>query len=160
MCDAGCQGREVATLPVPVPAEPGMAGQITLDATFAGVRCAVARSLALLRPHVGPATLDGLEIVLSEVLNNVVEHAYGGSGGPIELWLGHRDASATVSVKDRGRPMPGGGLPCPAPGPARAAGAPPAEGGFGWGLIVALATDLRYVRSGETNWFSFRVGPL
>lgn len=130
-----------------------------LDATFAGVRAAVAQSLAMLRPHLSAATIDRLEIVLSEVLNNVVEHAYGGAGGPIELWLGHHDDSAEVSVTDRGRPMPGGRLPMPALRPGRPAAAPPAEGGFGWGLISALATDLHYVRAGETNRLTLRIGP-
>lgn len=95
------------------------------------------------------------ELVLAEVLNNVVEHAYAGHPGEIEVRLGLMPGSLLCLVRDRGHPMPGARLP---------GGAPPVldpddlpEGGFGWHLIRSLSQDLRYRRAGGRNHLRFRV---
>ncbi|PTE16352.1 ATP-binding protein [Pseudogemmobacter blasticus] len=93
------------------------------------------------------------EIVLAEVLNNIAEHAYAGRPGPIRLWVAREPGRLCLRVEDEGRPMPGHRLPpdrLPAPGEL-------AEGGFGWHLIRALASDLRYDRCGSLNRLCFHL---
>lgn len=121
------------------------------------------------------STLDGLrhldltddeagtvELVLAEVMNNVVEHAYaGGREGMVELQIAHENTGLRCRIFDDGLPMPGGNLPETfPPDPARPLPAQP-EGGFGWFLIRELARDLSYCRRGHRNHISFRlpVGP-
>lgn len=98
-----------------------------------------------------PADRSTAEIVLAEVLNNVVEHAYAAAPGPIRLWLDQAPGRLCCRIEDEGAPMPEGRLP---------AGRLPeaselAEGGFGWHLIRSLALDLHYERSGGTNLLCF-----
>ena len=50
------------------------------------------------------------EIVLAEVLNNVVEHAYAQGSGPILLTLSLGDGLLHCRVEDEGAAMPGGSL--------------------------------------------------
>jgi hypothetical protein len=63
------------------------------------------------------------EIVLAEVFNNIVEHAYAGLDGSIRVWLSLDDRGLTCRIEDEGRPMPGGQAPAGRPpdpaGPAR-----------------------------------------
>ena len=100
-----------------------------------------------------------LELVLAEVLNNVVEHAYRDSGeGLIELAISVHDGRINCTVVDQGEPMPGGALP-----PARRH-SPKAlalqdlpEGSFGWALIRDLTTGLEYRRNQGINRLSFRI---
>lgn len=100
-----------------------------------------------------------LELVLAEVLNNIVEHAYCNSGkGRVDLSVSVHDDSIHCTVIDQGMPMPGGNLP-----PARRHD-PKAlalqdlpEGSFGWALIRDLTTGLEYRRSRGKNRLSFRI---
>ncbi len=91
------------------------------------------------------------EIVLAEVLNNVVEHAYAQGSGLILLTLSLGDGLLHCQVEDEGAAMPGGQAP---------AGQPPdpsdlSEGGFGWHLIRTLCRTLRYERADGLNRLSF-----
>jgi len=103
--------------------------------------------------------LFSLELVLAEVLNNVVEHAYRDSGeGLIELAVSVHGGSIHCTVADHGEPMPGGALPparrhCPK---ALALQDLP-EGSFGWALIRDLTTGLDYRRDQGMNRLSFRI---
>jgi serine/threonine-protein kinase RsbW len=100
-----------------------------------------------------PADRNTAEIVLAEVLNNIVEHAYSTGPGPIRLWFGLEPGQLCVRIEDEGRPMPGNRLPAgQLPLPADLA-----EGGFGWHLIRSLSTDLRYDRCGGVNRLCFRL---
>ncbi len=132
-----------------------LAGELRFS--FAGDPAAVRRALShvMVRLHGAledPIDRATVEIVLAEVLNNVAEHAYGGGGGRIELWLRWSADGLGCVVLDDGRPMPGGRLPTGAP-PRLADDLP--EGGFGWQLIRRLARDLCYCRSGGRNRLSF-----
>jgi serine/threonine-protein kinase RsbW len=92
-----------------------------------------------------------VEIVLAEVLNNIVEHAYAEGTGPIRLGLDPVPQGTRWSVEDEGLPMPGGALPAgnlPAPTDL-------SEGGFGWHLIRSLTQDLAYQRIGRVNRLTF-----
>lgn len=96
------------------------------------------------------------EIVLAEILNNVVEHAYGRAGGWIELMAEVTCGATPVggelhfTVSDWGHPMPGGILPSGSLPPVAAGDLP--EGGFGWHLIRALSSRLDHGREGGRNW--------
>jgi len=101
--------------------------------------------------------VGSLEIVLAEILNNIVKHAYRDGGGRIDLCIGAVPGALLCRVSDQGRPMPGGSLPDPArlqPG-LRLADLP--EGGFGWRMVRDLALDLQYRRHAGRNILRFRM---
>ena len=97
---------------------------------------------------------DAAEIVLAEVLNNVVEHAYAMYPGKIELWVTRREDFLFVRMVDHGLPMPGGDLP----GGRMLKVDDLPEGGFGWFLIRNLSHELTYERDGMHNILSFCIG--
>lgn len=108
----------------------------------------------------GSAVDDGtVELVLAEVLNNIVEHAYSDAAGLITLDLRRARGRLCCLLRDEGRPMPAGCLPpglAPALGPAPAIADLP-EGGFGWFLIRSLTRDLHYDREPGCNRLSFSI---
>lgn len=98
----------------------------------------------------GPRMRGTVEIVLAEVLNNVIEHAYAGGTGRFEIrgrWLG---GNLCLQVRDWGRALPGERLPEGLPLDPWGGGDPP-EGGFGWYLIRSLSVGLRYRRQQDSN---------
>jgi serine/threonine-protein kinase RsbW len=95
------------------------------------------------------------EIVIAEALNNIVEHAYAGGAGEIELSLRRGGDKLSVLITDRGQPMPGSSLPDGPLPQADAVNLP--EGGFGWFLIRCLSQDLRYCRAKGRNHLFFRL---
>ncbi len=99
-----------------------------------------------------------VELVVAEVLNNVVEHAYcGQDDGAILLRAAWCRRGLAVCVRDFGGPMPGGRLPRGAPRPLDVPLEELPEGGFGWFLVNRLADDLSYRRRGNVNDLSFRI---
>ncbi|MFE3836822.1 ATP-binding protein [Pseudogemmobacter sonorensis] len=101
--------------------------------------------------RLGPEARAVAELVLAEVLNNIVEHAYRDGHGPIVLGFQRAADALNCRIVDFGERMPEGRLP---------EGQPPfprdlAEGGYGWHLIRSLARDLRYEWVGEGNWLTF-----
>lgn len=93
-----------------------------------------------------------LEIVLAEVLNNIVEHAYDESpDGTIELVVRPHATGIVCEVVDGGRPMPGGRIPEPTVRALAGEDAALPEGGFGWSLIRLLCAELHYAREGDRN---------
>lgn len=99
---------------------------------------------------------DTVQIVLAEVLNNIVEHAYREASGPIEICLSPTDAALAFAVCDRGRPMPNGLLP-DSPLICAASVEDLPEGGFGWHLIRTLTDDLLYRRIDGENRLCFSI---
>lgn len=100
-----------------------------------------------------------VELVLAEVLNNIVEHAYSeDDAGLIEI-RAHCDSRGGLfcQVLDDGAAMPKERLPAGnddwGPSPDR----PVPEGGFGWFLIRELAQDLTYARLNSRNCLAFRL---
>ncbi len=93
-----------------------------------------------------------IELALAEVLNNIVEHAYGVSGpGAITVVLSVGPDRIICEVRDQGKPMPDLRSPSAfAPSGATARTSLP-EGGFGRSLIHALTLRLLYVRDGAVN---------
>lgn len=126
-----------------------------ITATPDEVRLVLRAVLARFARTISADDAGALELALAEVLNNVVEHAYGDQTGLIVVEVvRHADALACV-VSDRGRQMPGGDLPPALDFGALSAGL--AEGGFGWPLIRTLTRDLNYLRCGRINVLSFRI---
>lgn len=100
--------------------------------------------------------LANTELVLAEVLNNIVEHAYAKGGGVVELRAEPRADGVACLVRDLGRAMPEDRPPRPdLPAVALPDGLP--EGGFGWHIIRCLTRDLHYRRVGACNELSFLV---
>lgn len=99
-----------------------------------------------------------VELVLAEILNNIVEHAYADQGfGPIRLTIIPTDGALKFEVVDHGVPMPNGNPPEGKPADLSCATEDLPEGGFGWFLIRELTHDFCYIRENEQNNFSFVV---
>ncbi len=97
-----------------------------------------------------------VELVLAEVLNNVVEHAYAqNAAGVIELQVERKDQMLEVSVTDEGVPLPNHALPTSGQHDLEVPVDNLPEGGFGWFLIKELTQDLRYSRNGSQNRLTF-----
>ena len=105
----------------------------------------------------GEADADAVELGLAEVLNNIIEHGYRGEPGhaiQVDVWV--EGTVLWVQVSDAGRAMPeallrDAAMPDFDPGDV---GALP-EGGFGLGLLVAIADDIRYHSEEGRNVLTF-----
>lgn len=129
------------------------------QAEASAVRRALETAMAVLRDlPLAADRVGAVEIVLAEVLNNVVEHAYAERGqGLVELEVLREATALSFRIGDDGREMPQGMVP---PGAAhdldvRDSDLP--EGGFGWFLIHELTEDLVYRRLGPRNVLTFRI---
>ncbi len=138
--------------------------KMTLSLDFQSTPDAVGEALGRMRAHVkghglSPEHVDAVEIVLAEVLNNIVEHAYGADGSSvISMTVTVHKHGVDCVVCDRGLGMPDGKIPCPRRFDAELTDVDDLpEGGFGWGLIHDLASDLRYTREGNENRLSFSI---
>lgn len=149
-----------ASNPGPTGAEPDKAMDASWTRlTVAGNTDAVRRALLHLLqgpPFAGlsPGLRSDAEIVLAEVLNNIVEHAYAASAGNIEIRVRRQVGGLACQIRDHGAPMPGLSLPDGAFQPLGAIADLP-EGGFGWFLIRNTVEDLQYRREGGANRLSF-----
>lgn len=109
---------------------------------------------------------DAVRICLAEVLNNCIEHGYGGEPGhPIRVELGplaQMDSGVELRISDRGRRPPAALLDAVQAGGAgrtllpsepldAAALAALPEGGWGWPMIGQLADRIRFERVGDWN---------
>ncbi len=106
-----------------------------------------------------PEIAASAQIVLAEVLNNVVEHAYGfRDGGVIMLHIWVAEDALWCETNDHGAALPEGRLPdgtFPQIDPQDACNLP--EGGFGWALVRELADEITYDRVARTNRLHFRI---
>ena len=138
-------------------------GAPALHLFFQADPASVRRALKIAKDVIHDLALDpdrtnAVEIVLAEVLNNVVEHAYCESGrGLVELEVDRRPAELAVRVCDEGLEMPGGNLPSGAAHDLDVSAGDLPEGGFGWFLIHELTEDLVYRRVGGRNELTFRM---
>ncbi|MBW6416122.1 ATP-binding protein [Celeribacter sp. PS-C1] len=133
--------------------------RLILPATDAAVR----RGLQTIKDGLGPKGLApdevaSLEIVLAEILNNIVEHAYAGHPeGQIDIRLSQADDGLHCMISDRGKMMPGGEPPLGLKVDLNCDVADLPEGGFGWFLIRELAHELDYTHTDGENKLSFRM---
>jgi len=106
-----------------------------------------------------PLLRQSAEIVLAEVLNNVVEHAYAEDGiGRVTVEIQVSQDRFDCLVQDSGQGLP--------PGPLPGAAMPKAdlavpqdwpEGGFGWALVRELPCNLSYRRAEGRNSLTFSI---
>lgn len=112
----------------------------------------------LIKVGIHKEDIGSVSIVLAEVLNNVIEHAFSDKKGEdITLIVRQRSKSLLVEIRDKGRPMPKGRAPMgnhPMSEPDRFDTMP--EGGYGWFLIRELVQDLVYDRQNDENILFFR----
>ncbi len=96
------------------------------------VRAALADlGTSLTRLGIASDHIETLELVVAEILNNIVEHAYRDMDpGPIDI----------------GVEALGGAIQCAV-----------SDSGYGWFLIRGLAQDLTYTRIGDRNVLRFRI---
>jgi serine/threonine-protein kinase RsbW len=131
--------------------------QLALQSTPLAVRRALT---GLFRPdRLGSLPEDQrgtAELLLAEVLNNVVEHAYANGTGEIKVTVALCGRSLLFRVLDRGVALPGHVLPPGELGDYGPQGDLP-EGGFGWHMIRTLAKDVDYRRQDGCNQLSFRL---
>lgn len=126
--------------------------RLDLQGDPGAVRAALARLRCVLAPLAGsPERVDDIELVLAEVLNNIVLHAYGARPGPIAVVVHRTGPDVLCEVLDEGRPMPDGVPPAGAAARIDVPAAELPEGGFGWFLIRRQARSLRYCREGPVN---------
>lgn len=106
----------------------------------------------------GPANASAVELVLAEVLNNVVEHAYGpDQAGDIEIAVVLHPVSLECRIADWGRPFPDHTMRYRHLPDLEVALDRLPEGGWGWTLIQRCARDLVYRRLGDRNELSLVV---
>lgn len=123
------------------------------------VRRALRRARVVFRAMSIPEEHSGIaEIVLAEVLNNIVEHAYQDHGrGVIELAVRPVPDGLAFTIRDDGLPMPDGGPPTGHPPDLTVPFEGLPEGGFGWLMIHELTRGLSYRRIGNRNELKFRL---
>ena len=108
---------------------------------------------------VDPDLSDTAQIILAEVLNNIVEHAYGSEDGhPITLSICLRPDGLWCETFDEGVPMPNG-VPPNGVMPDFDLEAPSdlPEGGFGWAMVRELTEEIHYKRNDSVNHLSFLI---
>jgi serine/threonine-protein kinase RsbW len=125
-----------------------------IDLSCRGLQSEIRPALEALRAAVAPhlagcdaGVVDSIEIALAEVLNNIVEHAEpSDTSGAIRISACGLTYALAVCISDDGRPMPS---LCPPAGALQDLSVPLQdlpEGGFGWALVRALSSRLRYRR--------------
>jgi serine/threonine-protein kinase RsbW len=92
------------------------------------------------------------EIVVAEVLNNIVEHAYATRpGGEIRVVLAFAAETLEADFVDFGRAMPRCTVPSGAAADLDVPRDALPEGGFGWFLIRTLCSRLDYAHTEGEN---------
>ena len=133
--------------------------QFIFPASPAGVRKALNDILAGLQHLELPLEETGtVELLLAEVMNNIVEHAYADNpNGMIDLKITPTERGLCCLVSDKGKAMPDGAAPIGNKAMLDCDLNDLPEGGFGWFLIRDLARDLEYSRQNGKNTLRFRI---
>lgn len=138
-------------------------GPPDISITFAATELAVRHAMATVRSALRFLSLSELaigtvEIVLAEVTNNIVEHAYQNTGkGSISLRCCAGDDMLMFEITDTGQALPDHQLPKKKTHDLSVGldGLP--EGGFGWGLIRDMTSSLAYRRVSHQNVLRFSI---
>ncbi len=126
------------------------------SARVGDVTGAILQSVGHLRPS--EDLLAAVEIVLSEVINNIIEHAYlDKPDGIIDISVVENKNGVGFHFYDQGLGMPGDVLPTGKLPNSNCAIPELPEGGFGWFLIYSLTDNLQYVRENGRNHLSFQL---
>ncbi len=132
---------------------------ITVESGQMAARHALAQVLRGLRGlDLNASDIAVVQLVLAEVVNNIVEHAYAeGRTGLIHLCCAPARDGLHLTVTDDGAAMPDG---CAPDGHAQTVDVDVKdlpEGGFGWFLIRDLAKDVTYTRTAGLNRIALRL---
>ena len=93
-----------------------------------------------------------IELILAELLNNIVEHAYRGrDDGTITLRITRHGDHLRLHLRDRGIGFAGGHIPGQRVVVLDVPRSDLPEGGFGWNLIHCLAQAVAYRRIHDVN---------
>lgn len=133
--------------------------RLTFNSDPVAVRSALAQvKTGMAARNLPPEHMVTMEIVLAEVFNNIVEHAYQERpDGVIELLLQDARDGINCDIRDQGLPMPDMALPMGREANLNCAIADLPEGGFGWFMIRDLTQHLTYSRIGDCNHLSFQM---
>jgi len=125
-------------------------------ATELAARGGIVAVMARLRALDLPEQIAGdVELALAEAVNNVTEHAYRErDDGTITVTARLEDKRLVLRISDNGLPMPDGKMPQPRTHDLSGRAEELPEGGFGWGLIHALTSTVRYDRRAQRNTLS------
>jgi len=130
-----------------------------IDSTPDAVRSALRQiheHLSAAEPTQG--TDPSWEIVVAEVLNNIVEHAYQERpGGEIRVCLHFSPGTLHAEFTDFGRPMPQEAPPEGKPADLDVPVEDLPEGGFGWFLIRTMTTQLDYAHTDGANLLKLEI---
>lgn len=130
---------------------------------FPATEEAVRRALSSVRSTLSALSLDeftigSVEIVLAEVANNIVEHAYENTGnGTISLKCNLKDPLVKFEITDQGVALPNETLPAKKEHDLESDLNDLPEGGFGWGLIRDMTDSLAYRRQNGKNILRFSI---
>lgn len=115
----------------------------------------------LAQQSLGFAALTSAEIVVTEVLNNIVEHALPTTkSGWFSLKCWRCDRFLRFEIADNGTAMPQNRLPAGlAPNVDTALEDLP-EGGWGWSMVRSLTQELSYQRVEPVNTLTFSIPDL
>ncbi|KIN74729.1 ATP-binding protein [Sulfitobacter guttiformis] len=133
---------------------------VKLGGAEGDVRDGLAEAMACLEPlNLSSDETGTVELVLAEALNNVVEHALAAMHGQttIEIQGCHSATGLRLTLIDCGAPMPMGTAPIPLAPDLDVPRNDIPEGGFGWFMIYALATEVHYSRIGRANHLSLQL---
>lgn len=136
----------------------GQRQDFNFSASSRNVRAVLLKVAATLAENLSEDQTGTVELALAEALNNIVEHAYADlPPGPIRLSLTQKRDAVICQIRDEGRPMPN--LRPPNRGMQKVASRTEdlAESGWGWSLIRALTTNLRYQRHANHNHLKFHI---
>ncbi len=133
--------------------------KFAIPGTEIAVRNGLADTISALRVlNLSGEDYGTIELVLAEVMNNIVEHAYADSpDGVIELTIQPKERGLYCTFNDNGHPMPDGTVPLGNLSSLNCEVDDLPEGGFGWFLIRDLARDLEYKRKCGKNILTFRI---
>lgn len=98
--------------------------------------------------QVAPDLRFDLQLAVEEACCNVIEHAYGGTGGEFTVRFASQDQDVVITLHDRGRPFAPGEI-------ARPDLTLPLEqrpiGGLGLHIIYQLMDDVRFTFAEDGN---------
>jgi serine/threonine-protein kinase RsbW len=127
--------------------------EVSFAADETAARGAILKIMQALNARaISPDESGRVELVMAEVINNVVEHAYAGKlQGQITIRCTHRPGALDVQITDQGRPFPDIQLPDGVCASVDTDFDDLPEGGFGWFLIFQLTEGVQYTRDQDTN---------
>ena len=130
---------------------------LVFNATEDAVRCALGSVRESLRAlSIEELTIGTVEIVLAEVSNNIVEHAYKNSTkGTVDLKCQRVEGLLFFEIRDNGTPLPHNEIPHKKQHDLDSDLHLLPEGGFGWGLIRDMTLSLAYQRVDGQNILRF-----